>query len=76
MKVTIQNDRALVAGQRSFKDKQEQEDKVVSSSNFQTFREEFPFEKPVIIEGLTRERQGDWVEYRIPKGMPRLDRKA
>lgn len=78
VKVTVQNDKATVSGQRSFKDKMDDPNsgKTVSSSNFQTFREEFQFEKPVITEGMTRERQGDWVVYHIPKGIPRFDRKA
>lgn len=77
VKVVIQNDKATVSGQRSFKDKVEEDGKVTSSSSYQTFREEFPFDKPVITEGMTRERQGDWVVYQIPKGSPtRFDRKA
>jgi HSP20 family molecular chaperone IbpA len=77
VKVTIQNDKATISGQRSFKDRLEDDGKIVSSANFQTFREEFPFEKPVITEGMTRERQGDWVVYQIPKGLAnRLNRKA
>ncbi|XGC81838.1 hypothetical protein ACES2L_05000 [Bdellovibrio bacteriovorus] len=77
VKVTIQNDKATVSGQRSFKDKIEEDGKITSSANYQTFREEFPFDKPVITEGMTRERQGDWVIYQIPKGnLTRFDRKA
>ncbi|MGZ3774222.1 MAG: Hsp20/alpha crystallin family protein [Pseudobdellovibrionaceae bacterium] len=76
VKVSIQNDKAVVSGQRSFKDRVENEDKTFTSSSFQTFREEFPFEKPVITEGMTRERQGDWIVFQIPKGIPRFSRKV
>jgi HSP20 family molecular chaperone IbpA len=68
VRVNIQKDKAIVAGQRAFKDKVENENKNVSSSSFQTFREEFNFEKPIIAEGMTREREGDFVVYTIPKG--------
>lgn len=77
VKVTIQNDKATISGQRSFKDKVEEDGKTITGATFQTFREEFPFEKPVITEGMTRERQGDWVVYTIPKGLSnRFNRKA
>lgn len=78
VKVSIQKDRATISGQRSFKDKIEDEGKIVSSSNYQSFREDFPFETPVMTEGMTRERSGDWVEFKIPKFStgPRFSRKA
>jgi HSP20 family molecular chaperone IbpA len=69
VRVTIQNDKAMVSGQRSFKDNIADDTKKVSSSSYQTFREEFAFEKPIISEGMTREREGDFVVYTIPKGM-------
>ncbi len=78
VKVNIQKDKATVSGQRSFKDKLEDGDKFVSSNSYQTFREEFPFENPVITAGMTRQRDGDWIEFRIPKfsSGPRLDKKV
>ncbi|HWU44761.1 MAG TPA: hypothetical protein VN132_15020, partial [Bdellovibrio sp.] len=66
VKVSIQKDHATISGQRSFKDKLDDGSKSVSTNSFQTFREEFPFEKPIITEGMTREREGDWVVYKIP----------
>lgn len=78
VKVSIQNDRAVVSGQRSFQDKLEDSDKIVSSSSYQTFREDFAFDTPVMAKGMTRERNGDWVEFKIPKlsNGPRFSRKA
>jgi len=77
IKVIIQPDKVTVSGQRSFKDKIEDNGKLMSSSSYQTFKEDFPFEKPVITKGMTRERHGDWVIYTIPKGLEtRLNKKA
>ena len=77
VKVTVQGDKAVVSGQRSFKDKIQEDGKISSTSNYQSFREEFLFDKPVILEGMTRERQGDWITFEIPKGLAsRLNRKA
>ncbi|MNL23618.1 hypothetical protein D3C87_1450130 [compost metagenome] len=67
VKVSIQRDHAVVSGQRSFKDKIEDNEKTVSSTSYQTFREDFPFDTPVMTEGMTRQRNGDWVEFKIPK---------
>lgn len=66
VKVIIEKDKAIVSGERSFKDKIKDDEKTVSTNSFQTFREEFPFEKAVLTEGMTRERDGDYVVYRIP----------
>lgn len=69
VKVSVQKDKVTISGQRSFQDKIEDEDtgKKISSSSFQSFREEFPFTEPVITQGMTRERDGDWVVFEIPK---------
>lgn len=75
IKVNIQNNKATVSGQRAFKDAFADEDKKVSSSSYQSFREEFKFDVPVISEGMTREREGDWITFRIPK-LNKFDRKA
>ena len=37
------------------------------TNNFQSFREEFKFDRPVSHEGMTRERIGDYVRFSIPK---------
>lgn len=69
VKVSVQKDKVTISGQRSFQDKVEDDDsgKITSSSSFQSFREEFPFTEPVITQGMTRERDGDWVIFEIPK---------
>jgi len=67
VKVIFEKDKAIVSGQRSFQDKLNENGKTVSTSSYQTFREEMPFDKPVIMAGMTREREGDWVTYKIPK---------
>lgn len=69
VKVTVQQDKITVAGNRSFKDKiaDESESKVISTNSYQNFREEFAVNKPIRTEGMTRERNGDWVIFTIPK---------
>lgn len=78
--VVIEKDRAVVQGQRAFKDQFQDEQKKVSSQNYQSFREEFGFDKPVMMEGVARERSGDYVIITIPKlnsfGDRKLNRKA
>lgn len=73
VKVNIQQGRALVSGQRSFQEKAQQEGKVVTSSSYQNFREEFPLSEPVVTEGMTRARDGDYVHIKIPKFRNRPD---
>lgn len=78
--VVIEKDRAVVQGQRAFKDQFQDENKKVSTQNYQTFREEFGFDKPVLMEGVARERSGDYMIITIPKlinfGDRKLSRKA
>lgn len=76
VRVVIENDKATIQGQRAFQDKFEAEDgRRVSTSSYQSFREEFPFESPVITEGMSRERDGDWIRVVVPK-LTRFSRKA
>lgn len=76
VRVVINKDKATIQGQRSFSDKFEAEDgKRMSSSAYQTFREEFPFEGPVITEGMSRERDGDWIRITVPK-LTRISKKV
>jgi len=37
------------------------------TNNYQSFREEFKFDRPVSGEGMTRERIGDFIRFTIPK---------
>lgn len=39
----------------------------MQTSNYQSFREEFKFTRPVTSDGMTRERSGDFVRFSIPK---------
>ncbi len=67
LRVTIQNDKAIISGKRKFKDAIETEDKKISTNNFQTFHEEFKLGRPVSTAGMTREREGDYIKFFIPK---------
>ena len=67
LRVTIQNDKAIISGKRKFKDAVETEDKKISTNNFQTFHEEFKLGRPVSTAGMTREREGDYIKFFIPK---------
>ena len=78
VQVTIQNDKATISGQRSFQDKLAEDDKKISTNTFQTFKEEFEFNQPVIADGMARERSGDYIIVTVPKliSYNRIDRKA
>ncbi len=67
IRVSVHRDKAVVSGKRKFGDSIEEGDKKTSTNNFQTFREEFKFNRPVSDEGMTRERFGDYVRFKIPK---------
>ncbi len=69
LRVSIQRNKAVISGQRKFADEaqDENDNKVMRTNNFQSFREEFKFDRPVSHEGMTRERVGDYVRFTIPK---------
>jgi HSP20 family molecular chaperone IbpA len=67
LRVSVQRNKAIVSGKRKFGDSVEEGNKKMSTHNFQTFREEFKFGRPVSHEGMTRERVGDFVRFTIPK---------
>jgi HSP20 family molecular chaperone IbpA len=67
IRVTVDRSKAVVSGQRAFKDKIEDDNKKVSTENYQSFREEFKFDIPVATEAMVRERRGDFVIFEIPK---------
>lgn len=67
VQVVIKDGTAAISGKRSFKDQIEEDGRKLSTSSYQTFREEFAFDKPVITEGMTRERSGDYVTFWVPK---------
>ena len=67
LRVSIQNNKAVISGQRKHADEVDDGTKKIRTNNFQTFREEFKFDRPVSNEGMTRERIGDFVRFSIPK---------
>lgn len=67
LRMSVANNRATISGKRKFQDSVDEGIKKTSTNNFQTFHEEFKFERPVASEGMTRERQGDYVKFFIPK---------
>ena len=67
LRVSIQRDKAVISGQRKFADEAQDESKNMRTNNFQSFREEFKFDRPVSQEGMTRERVGDYIRFSIPK---------
>lgn len=67
LRVSVQRNKAIVSGKRKFGDTATEGNKKMSTNNFQTFREEFKFSRPVSEAGMTRERVGDYVRFTIPK---------
>ncbi|AZZ36241.1 hypothetical protein CIK05_05360 [Bdellovibrio sp. qaytius] len=67
LRMSVANNRATISGKRKFQDSVEDGIKKSSTNNFQTFHEEFKFDRPVVSEGMTREREGDYVRFFIPK---------
>ncbi|MGZ3691170.1 MAG: Hsp20/alpha crystallin family protein [Pseudobdellovibrio sp.] len=66
LRVSIQRNKAVISGQRKFQDEAGDDGKVMRTNNYQSFREEFKFNRPVSGEGMTRERIGDYVRFNIP----------
>lgn len=54
-------------GQRKFSDEAQDTYKKIQTNNFQSFREEFKFNEPISLAGITRERDGDFIKFTIPK---------
>lgn len=67
LRVSIHRNKAVISGQRKFGDEAVDGNKTMRTNNFQTFREEFKLNRPVVSEGITRERVGDYVRFTIPK---------
>ena len=67
LRVSIQRNKAVISGQRKFADSANDGEKDIKTNNYQSFREEFKFDRPVSSEGMKRERIGDFVRYTIPK---------
>lgn len=74
VRVTVHNNKAVVSGNRKFQDSVQDEDKKISTNNYQTFREEFQFASPVAADNMTQERSGDYIRVFVPKlGNMRFD---
>lgn len=67
IRVTVQNDKAVISGHRQFNDEIKKGNKLTSTNNYQTFREEFSFKTPAAGQGLVKERDGDFIRFIIPK---------
>ena len=67
--VIIHKDKASINTQRKFNESFTDPDsgKKLSTHSNQSLREEFPFEVPIISEGVARERSGDYIFITIPK---------
>lgn len=67
VKVRIQPDKASVVGSRQYKDDVQDDGRHLSTSSYQTYHEEFKFDKPVLHSAAQQQRDGDWLEFTIPK---------
>lgn len=65
--VTVQNNKAVVSGHRKFQDHAAEDNKKISTNNYQSFREEFEFGSPVASNSMTQERSGDYIRVFVPK---------
>ncbi len=67
LNISIQHNKVIVSGSRKAQNELQEVDRKITTNNFQTFREEFLFDQPVIADGMTRERDGDYIRFFIPK---------
>ena len=67
LRMSVTNGIAVLSGQRRFNDTADEGQKKIATNSFQTFREEFKFTRPVASDGMTREREGDYIRFFIPK---------
>lgn len=67
VRVSITHDKAVISGSRKAEAEASNARGKIVTNNFQTFREEFKFETPVVANGMTRERSGDYIRFFIPK---------
>lgn len=67
IRVTVQNNKAVISGHRQYGDEVRKGNKLTSTNNYQTFREEFSFKTPVASQGMQKERDGDFIRFVIPK---------
>jgi HSP20 family molecular chaperone IbpA len=67
VRVSISNDKAVIFGSRKAQNEEEHSRGKIVTNNFQSFREEFNLGNPVSTKGMTRERDGDYMRFFIPK---------
>ncbi len=67
VRVSITHDKAVISGSRKAQNEETRDKGKVVTNNFQTFREEFKFGSPVAADGMTRQREGDYIRFFIPK---------
>lgn len=67
VRVSITHNKAVISGSRKAQSEEESAKGKMVTNNFQTFREEFNFASPVASNGMTREREGDYIRFFIPK---------
>lgn len=67
IRISISNDKAIISGSRKAQNEFQDTETKMTTNNFQTFREEFAFAQPVVTDGMTRERDGDYIRFFIPK---------
>lgn len=67
LQVTINNNKLIISGSRIAQNAVENDSKKMTTNNYQTFREEYNIGSSVYAEGMTRERQGDYIRIFIPK---------
>lgn len=67
VRVSITHDKAVISGSRKAEAEESNARGKMVTNNFQTFREEFKFDTPVVANGMTRERSGDYIRFFIPK---------
>jgi HSP20 family molecular chaperone IbpA len=65
--IRVQPDKITLQGLRGFQDSVMDDNRTLSTSSSQSFREEFKFDTPVIAKAALQERDGDYVRVTIPK---------
>ena len=67
IKVTVLKDRIVLSGERAFADEVAQGPHKVSAHNYQTFREEFKLDKPILEKHVQHEYANGIYRVTIPK---------
>jgi len=67
IKVIVHENKVIVQGQRRFEDKIEQPDNKLSTSSFQSYRQEIPLEHPVLEKYAVHDWKDGILTLKIPK---------